>query len=65
MIRWDKRGTVRAGFIFYSMGKGIETSIETGVFVHHKIISAVRRVESVSDRMSHMFLGGRLCKIVV
>jgi hypothetical protein len=34
-------------------GKGNEThALGTGVFVHKKIISAAKRVEFVSDRMS-------------
>jgi hypothetical protein len=34
-------------------------------FVHKSIISAVKRVEFVSDRMSYIILGGRWCHIVV
>jgi hypothetical protein len=33
--------------------------------VHKRIISAVRRVEFVSDRMSYIILRGRWCNIVV
>jgi hypothetical protein len=33
--------------------------------VHKRIISAVRRVEFVSDRMSYIILRGRWCKIIV
>jgi hypothetical protein len=33
--------------------------------VHKRIISAVRRVEFVSDRMSYIILRGRWCPIVV
>jgi hypothetical protein len=34
-------------------------------FVHKKIISAVKRVEFVSDRMSYIILRGRWCHIVL
>jgi hypothetical protein len=37
----------------------------TGFFVHKQIISAVKRVEFVSDRMSYIILGGRCCHIIV
>jgi hypothetical protein len=37
----------------------------TGFFVHHTIITAVKKVEFVSDRMSHIFLRGRWCNIIV
>jgi hypothetical protein len=33
--------------------------------VHNRIISAVRRVEFVSDRMSYIILRGRWCHIIV
>jgi hypothetical protein len=33
--------------------------------VHKRIISAVRRVEFVSDRMSYIILSGRWCNIIV
>jgi hypothetical protein len=33
--------------------------------VHKRIISAIKRVESVSDRMSYIILRGRWCHIIV
>ena len=33
-------------------------------FVHHRIVSSVKRVEFVSDRMSYIVLRGRWCNIV-
>jgi hypothetical protein len=37
----------------------------TDLFVHKRIISAVRRVKFVSDRMSYIILRGRWCNIIV
>ena len=37
----------------------------TEFFVHHRIVSAVKRVEFVSDRMSYIVLIGRWCNIIV
>jgi hypothetical protein len=36
-----------------------------GFFVHKRILSAVKRVEFVSDRMSYIILRGRWCHIIV
>jgi hypothetical protein len=33
--------------------------------VHKRIISAVKRIEFVSDRMSYIILRGRWCDIIV
>jgi hypothetical protein len=35
-----------------------------GIFVDHREISAVKRVEFVSDRMTYIVLRGRWCKII-
>jgi hypothetical protein len=42
-----------------------KSSIGNRIFLHHIIISSVRRVEFVSDRMSHIILRGRWCNIIV
>ena len=34
------------------------------IFVHHRIVSAVKRDEFVSDRVSHIVLRGRWCSII-
>jgi hypothetical protein len=34
-------------------------------FVHKRIVSAVKRVEFASDRMSYIILRGRWCHIIV
>jgi hypothetical protein len=36
-----------------------------GFFVHMEIISALKRVEFISDRMSYIILRGRWCHIIV
>ena len=52
-----KGGTVRAGdyFFCYSIGKENQT-LGTVFFVHNGIVSAVKRVEFVSDRMPYIVL---------
>jgi len=65
-IRCGKRGTVRTGDYIFLCGKGIEThQLGAGFFVHHKIVSAVKREEFVSDRTLHLVLRGRLSNIFV
>jgi len=64
-VRWNKGGTVQAGDYNFSYVKGNENQLGTGVFVHHRIVSAVKRTEFVSDRMSYIVLRGRWCNIIV
>jgi hypothetical protein len=63
-VRWEKEDTERAGDYTFFYGKGNEGyQLRTGFFVHKRIITAVRRGEFVSDRMSYILLRGRCCNI--
>jgi hypothetical protein len=65
-VRWDKEGTVTAGKYTFFYGKGQENlQLVIGYFVHQRIVSAIKRVEFVSDRMSYIVLTGRWCNIIV
>jgi hypothetical protein len=37
----------------------------TGFFAHHRIVSAVKKVDCISDTMSYIVLRGRWCNIIV
>jgi len=59
VCRWDKGGTVKAGDFNYLYVIGNENhELKTAFFVHHRIVSAVTRVEFVSNRVSHIVLRG-------
>ena len=66
-VRWDKEGTVKEGDYNFFYGKGNEDhQMEIGFFfVHYRIVSAVKRVEFVSQRMSYVVVKGRWCNINV
>ena len=58
-------GMVRADVYNFLYGKGKEKHQSgTGFFAHNRRVSAGKRVEFVSDRVSYIVLRGRWCNII-
>jgi hypothetical protein len=65
-VRWEGSGTESAGEHTFFYGKGDENhELGTAFLVPKRIISAVKRVEFVSDRMSYIILRDRWYHIIV
>jgi hypothetical protein len=64
-VRWEESGTERADdYIFFCGERNNCNRLGTGFLVLKRIVSAVRRVEFTSDRMSYIILRGRWCNII-
>jgi len=61
-VRCDKGLT--AGEYFFVWRRKRISPIENRIFVHHRIISAVKRVESVNHGISYIVLRGCWCNIL-
>jgi len=65
-VRWDKEGTVRAGDYNFFDGKGKENhQLGTVFFVPRRLVSAVKRIEFLRDRLSYIVLRGHWRNIIV
>jgi hypothetical protein len=64
-VRWEKRGIVRAVDYIFVWKRKRKSSTGNIFFVHHRTVSAVKRVEFIGGRMSYIVLRGHWCNIVV
>jgi len=64
-VRWDNGGIVRAGDYIFSKKKKENHQLGTGIFVQHRIVSAVKIVEFFSDRKSYIDLRGRWSNVIM
>ena len=61
-----QKGTIRASNYNFFYGKGNENhKLGIGFFVHHRRVTAVKKVEFVSDSISYIVLRGRCYNVIV
>jgi len=64
-VRWEKEGTVKTGDYNFFYGKQNENhQLGTGYFVQRRLVTAVKRIEFVSDRLWYIVLRVRWLHII-
>jgi hypothetical protein len=62
-VRWESNGNEPVGEYTFFYRKGNENhELGTGSFAHKRIMSAVKRVEFVNDRMSYIIRRDHWCR---
>ena len=64
-VRWDEPGTLRTGIILFFYGKGNKNHQLGICFLHRRLVSAMKRIKFVSDRLSYIVLRGRWLHIIL
>jgi hypothetical protein len=64
-VRWETGHCKSRDYIFFYRKGNENHQMGTEFFVHHRVVSAVKRVEFVSNRMSYIVLRGHWYNIVL